>query len=108
MNAPDRPHDAALPALAMILRGDADGLRALGGPDWAACATLAMHHGLGPPLYLRGQRMADAWPMPPAVERELRTSYLGATLENGAFMAAAARAVARLTAAGVRVAALKG
>jgi hypothetical protein len=108
VNAPDRPHDAALPTLAMLLRGDAEGLRAAGGLDWAACATLAMRHGLGPLLHARGQRMTDAWPMPPEVERELRTSYLGATLENGAFMAAAARAVERLAAAGVRVAALKG
>ena len=94
--------------LAAILRGDADGLHALGGPDCAACATLAVHHGLGPCLYLRARRMADAWPLPAEVERELRTSYLGATLENGAFMAGAARAVERLAAAGVPVAALKG
>ena len=82
----DRPHDAALPHLALLLRGDADGLRAAGGPDWPACAALALHHGLGPLLYQRGRRMADAWPMPADVERELRTSYMGATLENGAWL----------------------
>ena len=108
MNAPARPHDAALPMLSMLLRGDAVGLRAADGPDWPACATLALRHGLGPLLYLRGQRMADASPMPPAVERELRTSYMGATLENGALIAEAARAIGRLSAAGVQVAALKG
>lgn len=92
----------------MLLRGDADGLREVGGPDWAACATLALHHGLGPILYVRGQRMAHAWPMPSAIERELRTSYMGATLETGAQMAGAAAAIERLSAVGVRVAALKG
>lgn len=108
MNAPARPHDDALPMLSLLLRGDADGLRAAGGPDWPACATLAMRHGLGPLLYLRGRRTADAWPMPAAVERELRTSYMGATLENGALIAEAARAIQRLAAAGIPVAALKG
>lgn len=105
---PDRPHDAALPHLALLLRGDADALRAAGGPDWPACATLALRHGLGPLLYQRGRRMADAWPMPAGVERELRTSYLGATLENGAWLAEAGRAIGRMGAAGVPVAALKG
>ncbi len=105
---PARPHDAALPMLALLLRGDGDGVRAAGGPDWAACATLALRHGLGPLLYHRGRRMADAWPMPPAVERELRTSYLGATLENAAIFAAAADALGRLAAAGIPVGALKG
>jgi hypothetical protein len=105
---PARPHDAALPTLAMLLRGDADGLRAAGGPDWPACATLAMRHGLGPLLYDRGRRMADAWPMPPAVERELRTSWMGATLENRGVLAAAGEAIGRLADAGIRVAALKG
>lgn len=103
-----RPHDGALPLLAMLLRGDADGLRAAGGPDWPACATLAMRHGLGPLLYQRGKRMADAWPMPLALERELRTSYMGATLENMAVLAGAAEAIRCLAAAGIPVAALKG
>jgi hypothetical protein len=94
--------------LAMLLRGDADGLRAEGGPDWPACATLAMRHGLAPLLYHRGRRMADAWPLPPAVERELRTSWMGATLENQAILAAAGGAIRRLADAGIRVAALKG
>jgi hypothetical protein len=103
-----RPHDAALPMLALLLRGDEDGVRAAGGPDWAACATLAMRHGLGPLLYHRTRRMAEAWPMPPVVERELRTSFMGATLENAAILGAAAEALRRLAAAGIPVAALKG
>lgn len=103
-----RPHDAALPMLALLLRGDEDGVRAAGGPDWAACATLALRHGLGPLLYHRGRRMADAWPLPPAVERELRTSWMGATLESAALLAAAGDAIRRLSAAGIRAAALKG
>jgi hypothetical protein len=94
--------------LAMLLRGDADGLRAAGGPDWPMCATLAMRHGLGPLLYHRGRRMAETWPIPPAVERELRTSWMGATLENGAILAAAGDAIRRLAAGGIRVVALKG
>ena len=103
-----RPHDAALPMLALLLRGDADGVRAAGGPDWFACATLAMRHGLGPLLHHRGRRMAETWPMPAGVERELRTSYMGATLESHAILSGAAEAVQRLVAADVRVAALKG
>jgi hypothetical protein len=104
----DRPHDAALPHLALLLRGDVDGLRAAGGPDWAQCATLALRHGLGPLLYQRRRRMKDAWAMPPETERELRTSYMGATLENGAWLAEAGRAIGRMAAASVPVAALKG
>ncbi|HEX6038770.1 nucleotidyltransferase family protein [Longimicrobium sp.] len=104
----DRPHDAALPHLALLLRGAADGLRAAGGPDWAMCATLALRHGLGPLLYHCGPRIAEEWPMPPEVERELRTSYMGATLENRAWLAEAGRAIGRMAAAGVPVAALKG
>lgn len=94
--------------LALLLRGDGDGVRAAGGPDWPACATLAMRHGLGPLLYHRGRRMAGAWPMPPAAERELRTSYMGATLESAAIVRAAGEAIRRLSAAGIHVAALKG
>jgi hypothetical protein len=94
--------------LALLLRGDEDGVRAAGGPDWPACATLAMRHGLGPLLYHRGLRMAEAWPLPPAVERELRTSWMGATLESAAIVSAAGDAIRRLAEAGIRVAALKG
>lgn len=103
-----RPYDAALPALALLLRGDVDGLRAIGGPDWHAAATLAMRHGLGPLLHHRGRRLADAFPMPAEVEGALRTSYLGATLESQAILSAAASALRCLAGAGVRVAALKG
>lgn len=103
-----RPHDAALPMLALLLRGDADGVRAAGGPDWPACATLAYRHGLGPLLYHRAARLTDSWPMPPGVETDLRTSYLGATLENRAILSGAAAALRSLAEAGIPVAALKG
>lgn len=94
--------------LARLLRGDEEGVRAAGGPDWPACATLALRHGLGPLLYHRGRGMAETWPMPPAVERELRTSWMGATLENHAILSAAGDAIRALAAAGIPVAALKG
>lgn len=103
-----RPHDAALPLLALLLRGDEAGLRAAGGPDWPACATLAARHGLGPLLYHRAQRIAAAWPMPAGLERELRTAYLGATLENRGLLAAAGEAIRALAEAGIPAAALKG
>lgn len=108
MQPPPRPDDAVLPMLALLLRGDVDGVRAAGGPDWPACADLAMRHGLGPMLNGRARRFAGEWPLPSATEKDLRDVFLMATVDTKRLVAAAADAIGELAAAGVRVAVLKG
>jgi hypothetical protein len=94
--------------LSLLLRGDVEGVRARGGPDWPACVDLAIRHGLGPLLHGRARTFADEWPLPPATEKELRNVFLMATVDTQRLVAAAADAVEGLAAAGVRVAVLKG
>jgi Uncharacterised nucleotidyltransferase len=94
--------------LSLVLRRDVEGVRARGGPDWAAVAALAQRHGLGALLHHRMGPVAREWPLPPTVERSLRTYFLMERVDSAPLMAGAAAALERLNAAGVRVAALKG
>lgn len=105
---PAPPEDATLAMLSLLLRGDVEGVRARGGPDWAACANLAVAHGLAPLLHQRAAPFADEWPLPPHVERGLRSAFMMGTIDSRTHIADAARAIERLAAAGVRVAVLKG
>jgi hypothetical protein len=103
-----RPDDATLAMLSLLLRGDVEGVRMRGGPDWTACANLAVRHGLGPLLHERAARFAAEWPLPPKVEQGLRSAFMIGTIDSRTHLADAASAIGRLAAAGVRVAALKG
>lgn len=98
----------ALRGLALVLAGDAEALRARGGPDWAACTVLAWQHGLSPMLYHCSRPLAEEWPIPPEQEHALHTVYLKAAVDGQARMNAAVAAVERLSAAGITVIALKG
>ena len=105
--APRSPDDV-LRMLALVLRGDAAGLRETGGPDWAACAAMAREHGLSPLLYHHAQALAAEWPLPPEQAQALHDNYLVAAVDGRASLDAAASALARLAEAGIEVVVLKG
>ena len=94
--------------LALVLRGDADGLREIGGPDWAACAALAREHGLSPVLHERARALAAEWPLPPEQAQALHANFLVAAVDGRGSLEAAEDALERLAEAGVEVVALKG